>query len=175
MHTSERDIIDLVDMIWSTTLGMAIRPILESERDGWTLPAVEAQVHIAGTWRGAVVLHTSETLAERIAQKMFGMDSDRRRPTPEDKQDAFGEVANITGGNIKGLLSEGDAYLSLPAVVQGLNYSVRVPGSRQLWRLEFVCEGEPLVVTILQADAIHGVDAGANGTAARRGASAPTP
>ena len=49
-------------------------------------------------------------------------------------------------------LSEGDAQLSLPAVVQGMDYAVRVPGSHQVGRYEFACEGEPLVVTILQAD-----------------------
>jgi chemotaxis protein CheX len=144
------DIIQLVDMIWSTTLGIEARPSGGMDRSKWTLPAVEAQVHITGTWQGVVVLHASEGLATRIAQRMFNLGD--RSPRAEDKLDAFGEIANITGGNIKGLLSEGDAHLSLPAVVQGMDYSVRVPGSHQLGRYEFACEGEPLVVTILQAD-----------------------
>jgi chemotaxis protein CheX len=152
MIPPERDIVDLVDMIWSTTLGMETHALARdaADRDEWTLPAIEAQVHIAGTWQGVVVLHTSEALAARVAQRMFNLGSEP--PTQEDMQDAFGEVANITGGNIKGLLSEGDAYLSLPAVVQGFDYSIRVPGSQQISRVEFTCEGEPLVVTVLHAE-----------------------
>jgi len=150
MNPSEHDIIELVDMIWSTTLGFEIHPVDAESRDEWTLPAVEAQVHIAGTWQGVVVLHTSKALAARVAQRMFDLGTEP--PTPEDMQDAFGELANIAGGNIKGLISEGDAHLSLPAVVQGFDYSVRVPGSRQVARVEFICDGEPLVVTVLHAE-----------------------
>jgi chemotaxis protein CheX len=145
----DSDIIALVDMIWSTTLGLEIHPLEPVERDEWKLPAMEAQIHIAGTWQGVVVLHTSEKLARRIAQVMFNLGS--AEPSAGDMQDAFGEVANITGGNIKGFVSESDAHLSLPAVVQGHDYAVHVPNSRQLVRVEFLCEGEPLVVTVLHA------------------------
>jgi chemotaxis protein CheX len=157
MTPPESDIIELVDMIWSTTLGIETRALTHEDHEEWTLPAVEAQVHIAGTWQGVVVLHTSEALAARVAQRMFNLGDET--PTAEDMQDAFGEVANITGGNIKGLLSEGDAHLSLPAVVQGLDYAVRVPGSREVARVEFICEGEPLVVTVLHAEAAPAADA----------------
>jgi chemotaxis protein CheX len=160
MTPPERDIIELVDMIWSTTLGFAIHAVDAADRREWTLPAVEAQVHIAGTWQGVVVLHTSQALAARVAQRMFDLGS--APPSAEDMQDAFGEVANITGGNIKGLLSEGDAHLSLPAVFQGFDYSVRVPGSRQVARVEFICDGEPLVVTVLHAEATRAAGADAH-------------
>jgi chemotaxis protein CheX len=150
MIPPERDIVDLVDMIWSTTLGFEIHAVDAADHHEWALPAVEAQVHIAGTWQGVVVLHTSQALAARVAQRMFDLGS--AAPSAEDMQDAFGEVANITGGNIKGLISEGDAHLSLPAVFQGFDYSVRVPGSQQVARVEFICDGEPLVVTVLHAE-----------------------
>lgn len=172
MIPQERDIVELVDMVWSTTLGMETHLCDPGERERRPLPAVEAQVHITGTWQGLVALHTSQALAARIAQRMFRLDT--TPPTAEDVQDAFGELANITGGNIKGLLSEGNAYLSLPAVVQGLDYSVRVPGSHEICRFEFFCEGEPLVVTIIQAnrartgDGQNDVSVAARGRAAGR-------
>jgi chemotaxis protein CheX len=149
MTLSERDIIELTDMIWSTTLGLTTEAVEATNREAWALPPVEAQIHIAGAWQGVVILHTSEVLAARVAQIMFNLGT--AQPSPVDMQDAFGEVANMTGGNIKGLLSEGDAHLSLPAVVQGRDYSVHVPGSEQIARVEFVCEGEPLVITVLHA------------------------
>jgi chemotaxis protein CheX len=113
------------------------------------------------------VLHTSQVLASRVAQRMFSLGS--TPPTADDIQDAFGEIANVTGGNIKGMISEGDAHLSLPVVVQGRDYSIRVPRSRELQRVEFLCEGQPLVVTLLQAEAKPGVDGGAAGAAIRQG------
>ena len=164
MIPGQGDIIELVDMIWSATLGLTTQPLHQPKRDEWALPAVEAQVHIAGTWQGAVVLHTSQTLASRVAQRMFSLGS--APPTADDIQDAFGEIANITGGNIKGLISDGDAHLSLPVVIQGRDYSVRVPRSREVQRVEFQCEGQPLVVTLLQAEATPEVD---GATAARQG------
>lgn len=148
----EREIIELVDMIWSTTLGLSVQPLGSMPRENWALPPIEAQVHIAGTWQGVVVLHTSEALAARVARVMFNLGNET--PTPGDLQDAFGEVANITGGNIKGLISVGDAHLSLPSVVQGNDYSTHVPGSELVVRVEFICEGEPLVVTVLHATGV---------------------
>jgi hypothetical protein len=75
-----------------------------------------------------------------------------RPPTLADMQDAFGEVANITGGNLKGILSVDGAHLSLPTVVQGRDYTVSIPGSQEIARGVFTCEGRPLVVTVLRAE-----------------------
>lgn len=165
MIPGQSDIIELVDMIWSSTLGMHIEPLDEAGHAEWALPAVEAQVHIAGTWQGAVVLNTSQQLAVRVAQRMFSLDA--AVPTSDDIQDAFGEIANITGGNIKGFISEGDAHLSLPVVIQGRDYSVRVPRSREVLRVEFICEGQPMVVTLLQAEVAKGADSDAAAPAHR--------
>ncbi|NIQ01639.1 MAG: chemotaxis protein CheX, partial [Nitrospinaceae bacterium] len=51
-------------------------------------------------------------LARQAAAIMFQLQEDTAGP--EEIQDAFGELANITGGNIKALLPE-PSYLSLPA------------------------------------------------------------
>jgi chemotaxis protein CheX len=165
MIPGHNDIVELIDMVWSSTVGLHIEPLDDAGRAEWALPAVEAQVHIAGMWQGAVVLNTSQRLAAQVAQRMFSLDI--AEPTSDDIQDAFGEIANITGGNVKGMLSEGDAHLSLPVVIQGRDYSVRVPRSREVLRVEFICEGHPMVVTLLQAEVAEGTDAVA-GVVARR-------
>ncbi len=149
MIPSERDIYDLVAMIWSTTLGMDVSALPPEGDTPWMEPSVEAEIHITGSWRGVVVLHASRLIAARAAHQMLSLG--RRSPTLEDIQDVFGEIANMTGGNIKGLLCDADARLSLPSVVLGLGYRVRVPHTRQLRRVTLSCEGEPLVVTLLEA------------------------
>jgi len=148
MVPSRHDIDELVATVWDTTLGLPIQPNSDAAAVAWTPPCVEAQVHITGTWRGVVVLHASESLAKRVARRLFGGDAP---PEAADVQDAVGELANITGGNIKGLLSAEDAHLSLPAVVYGRDYRVHIPGSEPLGRFEFLSDGDPFVVTLLRA------------------------
>lgn len=149
MIPTAQDIAGMSALIWSTTLGLEVLPFADADEAQWPVPSVEAQVHITGRWRGVVVLHTSETLAARVAHQMLNLG--RRSASAEDIQDAFGEVANMTGGNIKGMLAESDARMSLPSVVRGRDYSVRVPRSRELVRVALTCDNEPLVITLLQA------------------------
>jgi chemotaxis protein CheX len=65
-----------------------------------------------------------------------------------DMQDALAELVNMIGGNIKALLPDG-CFLSLPAVVEGGDYSARVPGTRLASRVEFVCSGHVVSLSIL--------------------------
>jgi CheY-specific phosphatase CheX len=85
-------------------------------------------------------------LASKLAKAMFALDGSD--PAPEDLHDALGEIANITGGNIKALL-EGESALTLPVVVEGSSYRVRVPGGQVVNRVQFECEGMPFVVSII--------------------------
>ena len=57
----------------------------------------------------------------------------------------------MIGGNIKALFSE-PSSLSLPAMVEGKDYNLRVPGTCEVSRLIFNCEQWPFVVTLLQRE-----------------------
>ena len=68
-------------------------------------------------------------------------------------QDAIGELTNMLGGNVKGLVAE-PSRLSLPTVVEGDRFSVRVPQRTQpRTALAFECAGEPCVVRVFSAPA----------------------
>ena len=75
------------------------------------------------------------------------------RPVPEmsDEEigDALGELATMTGGNVKALLPQ-PCDMSLPAVVEGIDYRFVVPGSKVLSNILLACEGEPFLVTLLE-------------------------
>ena len=58
----------------------------------------------------------------------------------------------MTGGHLKSLMP-GSCYLSLPAVVEGSNYSIRIPTAKVLTRVIFECEGMPAVVSLVAAGA----------------------
>lgn len=80
---------------------------------------VAAWVDLHGLWPGRATLVTETGTAHDLARALLGMGDDEEI-TQEDLVDAFGEVANVVGGNLKSLLPTPGA-LSLPQV------SARVP------------------------------------------------
>ena len=103
-------------------------------------------IQIAGAWEGAVVCIGSEALVRRAAAVMFGIPAEAL--TVELLHDAFGELTNMVGGNLKALLP-GPSFLCLPAVVEGANYSVCIPAARPVLDVGFLSDGQPFNVKIL--------------------------
>lgn len=144
MQYLEREIISLTQYIWGTTLNLDAVPLDGAGPvAGRTLDGV---INITGAWAGALVLQVPEHMARRAASVMFEMGE--AAATLEDMQDAVGELTNMTGGNVKALL-EGQCQLSLPAVVEGRDYSIRVPGGEAVTRVTFDVDGQPVVVSLL--------------------------
>ena len=65
-----------------------------------------------------MVIHWTPTVAERLACVMFQVDE----ASPEEVRDLLGEMANLVGGNIKGMLP-GPSRLSLPVVAPPVDHS----------------------------------------------------
>ena len=148
MPLAESDVTELIGMIMSTTVDFDVQALEPGSVDARIQPVLEAEIRITGTWRGSVILHASEALASRFAQRMFDLGS--TAPTPQETHDALGELVNMTGGNIKGLLSDAGAHLSLPSVSRAEGYQLRVREGGQMGRFEYACDGEPLVITVLE-------------------------
>ncbi|HYH48768.1 MAG TPA: chemotaxis protein CheX [Acidimicrobiia bacterium] len=119
-------------------------------------------VQITGAWEGAVTVHCSEELAKVLTAAMFMVDA--QDTTPEEVTDALGELANMVGGNVKALLPE-PCRISLPAVADGMDYRLSVPGARPVTAVTWTCNGEPLMVRLLERRTVDS-SAGANGAAA---------
>ena len=66
-----------------------------------------------------------------------------------DSQDAVGELANMTGGNVKALLPM-TCRLSLPRVVEGTGHTTRPPGGELVTTVAFDCQGSSLVIQLLK-------------------------
>lgn len=81
-------------------------------------------------------------LARHFADQLLQLGDDLE---VEDIDDAFGELANVVGGNVKGLIDDGSAALSLPAVSRGsvpaadgivtISCGFRVEGMPMTWQL----------------------------------------
>ena len=99
-------------------------------------------VDIVGPWTGSVVLTTGRRTAEELTRALL------REHAPvmleaEDVADAFGEIANVVGGNVKAALP-GHSGLSLPGV--GAAPALRNPDD--LCRVQLQWRGEPVSISV---------------------------
>ena len=63
-------------------------------------------------------------------------------------RDVLGELANMIGGNLKCVLSQG-IQLSMPSVIDGSDYSLRVCGVAARQQLAFQCDDGLFWFTVL--------------------------
>jgi chemotaxis protein CheX len=103
---------------------------------------VSSWVDVVGPWTGSVVLTTGRRTAEELTRALL------REHAPEvleeeDVADAFGEIANVVGGNVKAALP-GPSGLSLPDV--GDAPAVRNPAD--VCHLDLLWRGEPVSISV---------------------------
>ena len=110
-------------------------------------------VHITGGWNGAITVDCSAKLAKQASANLFDLKPEEA--SQEDVYDTLSELTNMTGGNLKALLAQGfeePCQLSIPSVTEGADYSLSLPGAREVFKAGFTIAGEPMVVTLLKAE-----------------------
>ena len=138
------ELAQIVGSVFETMLGLEV-----GECGAPWFPSVDrltAVVHLAGVWNGAVLLECDRGQACRFAGRFLSMDP----PEAVDDvvRDMLGELANMIGGNMKCVMSRG-IRLSMPSVVDGSDYCMRVCGAVVRARLAFQCAEGPFWVTVL--------------------------
>ena len=112
-----------------------------------TLPSLEdpvvAWVDLHGPWTGRAELTTERATAQALARALLGMGHDEA-VSQLDLVDAFGEVANVVGGNVKSLLPR-QGTLGLPQVAAAAPV---VTGALLVQHLPLSWRGRPLVVAV---------------------------
>ncbi len=108
------------------------------------LPAdlLSSWVDVVGPWTGSVVLTTGRDTAAQLTRALL-RESAPEELEYEDVTDAFGEIANVVGGNVKAALP-GPSGLSLPEV--GDAPAVRNPAD--LVRVVVLWRGEPVSISV---------------------------
>lgn len=104
-------------------------------------------VQISGTWKGAVLIQTSEGFARIAASHMLDMDANE--VTTADMQDSLAEITNMIGGNIKSQVP-GPSYLSIPSVTTGQDFNFRLKGAVVVSKLDMHCEQQPINVVVCE-------------------------
>jgi chemotaxis protein CheX len=138
------ELAQIVEAVFATMLN------LSAGVDGtpW-FPGVDrltAAVHMAGDWSGAILLECDRRQACQFAGRFLSMDA----PDSVDDvvRDVLGELVNMIGGNMKCVLTRG-IQLSMPSVVDGSDYSLRICGAEVRERLAFRCAEGSFWVTVL--------------------------
>lgn len=146
MHFTDDTLVQLTQAICDSVLGLEVWPTDPAT----ALPHehLTASVHITGSWNGTVSFDFPWDLARTVAARMFELD-DSSPPSPDEVCDALGEIANIAGGNIKGMVDQ-ECNLSLPTVTEG-DHRMAVPGAETVSETTLVCEGLPFRVVLYAA------------------------
>jgi len=139
------EVAQIVESVFGTMLGLEV-----SECGMPWFPSgdrLTSAVHLAGDWNGAVLLECDRRQACRFASRFLSMDP----PDAVDDvvRDVLGELVNMIGGNLKCVLTRG-IRLSMPCVVDGSDYSLRVCGSEVRERLSFQCAEGFFWITVLK-------------------------
>ena len=138
-------ICELTAGVWSTVLGLEARPLREDPNPEQMV--LTGCVEISGAWQGMVLLDCAPMLARRMAATM--LDAEEKSLSLHDVYDALGEIANIVAGNIKAMLP-GPSSLSLPKIGADSAGASRGLEIQPMNELLFDCDGERLVVRVLQ-------------------------
>ena len=147
MQTIEIEIGRIVETIWTAFLELGVVPIDPAHARAMERGAIAGVVHISGAWYGSVVLHCTMPLARHATGILFRIDSATADAT--DVEDALGELANQTGGNVKALMPE-PCQLSLPVVVPSADVPTHLAGARLVSEVAYECLGEPFRVEVYE-------------------------
>jgi hypothetical protein len=104
--------------------------------------ALSSWVEVVGPWTGSVVLTTGARTAADLTRALLGAHAPELLEH-EDVADAFGEIANVVGGNVKAALP-GPSALSLPEV--GDPPTVRNPAD--VLRVDVLWRGQPVSISV---------------------------
>lgn len=143
-----RDIIPELErvttMIWEPACdGMVVRIEALSSRQA-DCETKGACVHILGGWNGSVSVECHHELALLVTRRMLEISQE---PTEEDWKGTIRELANVTGGNIKGQLGQG-CILSTPRAFENSSFKFDIPETAEVICLDFLAANYPLRVRI---------------------------
>ncbi len=147
MQFDEPTLAQLASDIWSSMLGIELAAGNGAMATLGTDRTLTGCVQITGDWAGAVTVRCPTSLARRFAGVMFDCEPDAL--AADEVLDALGELTNMTGGSVKGLV-EGSCQLGIPAVAEGQDYALVIPRGRRVATVGLEHDGEPLEIVVYE-------------------------
>lgn len=134
----------LVCLAWSTFIGAELTRV---ESHPWGEDVVCSSIAISGPSNATVMFFAEAAVARDGTALVLGIAAEDLDDA--DIHDVFGEIVNIIGGNLKGVVSDeqGDWRLSLPVVSNAMQHA---PGSRLVAEVCFESDGGTIGCQILE-------------------------
>jgi len=134
-----------VSSVFETMMGVDIAGV----QAGWSTDSsrVTATLHFAGVWSAVLMLEVTRPLACFLAGHF--LDTEPPQEVNDDVRDVVGELANMVGGNLKSVLAPG-ALLSIPEVIDGKDFNLRISAGKTCAESVFRCEAGLFRVTLIE-------------------------
>jgi chemotaxis protein CheX len=140
----KQDLETVMGSVFTTMLGIEAWP--SEERCPGSAGLLTAAVYLTGEWQGAICIHCYPPQACDFAGRFLGMPPGET--VDDDVRDVMGELANMVAGNLKCTFCPG-IRVSIPSVVDGRGYSLRVCGGHVVCQTGFHTAGGPVWVTLI--------------------------
>ena len=139
------DLAQIAESVFQTMLNLEVH---QAEISWAPAPEmVTAAIYFAGAWKGAVLLECSRTQSYEFTHRLMSIEPPAS--INDDVRDAMGELANMLAGNLKSVLPHG-IDLSMPSVVEGADYTLRVCGGSLIDRMPFSSALGVIWVTLIE-------------------------
>jgi chemotaxis protein CheX len=143
-NISPAELAHIVKSVFGTMLRLGVEECAEPWYAGGN--RLISLVHLAGEWTGALLLECDQMQARHFTGRFLSKDPPNR--VDDVVRDVLAELANMIGGNMKCLLT-GRTQLSMPSVMDGSDYSLRVHGAEVQLRVTFRCSEGVFWITVL--------------------------
>jgi chemotaxis protein CheX len=137
-------LVQIVQSVFATMMDLEVSPCDAPWKSAGE--RMTSLVSLTGDWNGAVLIECNPRQACQFAGRILAMDAPDA--VDDDVRDVLGELANMVGGNMKSGMSTG-VRLSMPSVMNGRDYDVRVCGSEVEERIGFQSEFGNFWVAVL--------------------------
>lgn len=140
---------EIVEQVWSSFLDGEFIALPGSDAPAATGNQMVASVSISGDWTGHLTVVAGADCAQAIASSMFQLEPEEI--STAEVADALGEIANMVGGSVKGMVGVA-ATLSLPQVVLDASALVN-PDAQKLVSTFALWNGQPLEFSLWERSA----------------------
>jgi chemotaxis protein CheX len=141
-HLSEQ--LRIAKDVFGTMVDINIHPT----EDAWPPDSelVTSAVYFTDPWKGALIVECTVSLAFAFTSRFMSVDT----PTAVDDDvcDAMGELSNMIAGNLKALMPS-SVGISIPSVVRGRDYVLRLRGTESLTSSVFSTEFGQFCLTLV--------------------------
>jgi chemotaxis protein CheX len=136
----------IAEQVFETMVDMELTPV-EEHLVGTEVNAIAALLHYSGPWQGAMLIECTLGLALTFTARLMSIE--RPAAVDADVLDSMGELVNMVGGNLKGLMPE-ETCISTPKVISPGELDDLLGVYKRVSRVCFNVGGEHCCISLVE-------------------------